>query len=894
MAMVSSTFLSFLFFLVIILISQATAQQDFLGYSCNNDNGNYTSNSAYHTNLNTLLSNISSNTQIDYGFYNFSYGQDSSDTVNAIAMCRGDVTLDSCRICLNDSIVRLTQMCPNQKEALGWYDNCMLRYSNRSIFHTKETSPSFCLGSVTNASDVDQFNQDLRSLLESLKSRAESGNSERKFATGDAQGPDFQTLYGLVQCTPDLSSQQCSDCLVEVISDLPGCSDGKIGGRIVTPSCNFRYENYRFYNLTSDSPSPNASSSEGTCHVMIFSISHQIEEKDKDSGTNNTSRTLIIAIVVPVASVAVLLILVCVCLRMRSRKYIRNTNEVEAGSEIRSSETLQLDFHTILAATNDFSEANKLGQDPIKRAQLSWERRYKIISGIARGLLYLHEDSRLRIIHRDLKASNILLDAEMNSKISDFGMARLVKVDETQGNTSRIVGTFGYMAPEYALHGQFSVKTDVFSFGVLVLEIVSGRKNSGAFQGEDMEDLLSSRPTMATVDLMLNSYSVTFPLPSQPASYMNSGNFSYSRSGKYNSEATRSATSQPNFLYHSCVNSKGNYTTNSTYHKNLISLFSDIISSDDDDTHYHYGFFNSSYGQSYLDRVNAIAMCRGDVGPRACRACLEDSTRLLTRLCPNRKEAIGWYDRCMLRYSYRSIFQHKETGPGFYSSWGQKSNYNNNNGSRELLESLRSEAASGDWRRKFGVGKAEIVIRVNYSRRNERVYGHVQCTPDLTEESCSDCLSLVIGSDIPRCCEGSLRVRVGRPSWNSNLFRTLVIAIIMPIVAFLVLLILVSIYSRLKKLYIKSQTDEADDDENKDSEKFLFDFETIKVATDDFSNANKLGQGGFGLVYKLLPIPKKPAYYVDSSSRLLENESDQEDHIKSVNIEASITELFPR
>jgi serine/threonine protein kinase len=79
--------------------------------------------------------------------------------------------------------------------------------------------------------------------------------------------------------------------------------------------------------------------------------------------------------------------------------------------------------------------------DPIKRAHLDWQRRYKIIGGIAWGIIYLHEDSRLRIIHRDLKASNIFLDVEMNPKISDFGMARLFLLDQTQGNTNRIVGT---------------------------------------------------------------------------------------------------------------------------------------------------------------------------------------------------------------------------------------------------------------------------------------------------------------------------------------------------------------------------------------------------------------------------------------------------------------------
>ncbi|KAK9106980.1 hypothetical protein Syun_022991 [Stephania yunnanensis] len=201
--------------------------------------------------------------------------------------------------------------------------------------------------------------------------------------------------------------------------------------------------------------------------------------------------------------------------------------------------------------------------DPKGKVKLSWQRRVDIINGIAEGLLYLHKYSRLRIIHRDLKASNILLDDQLIPKISDFGMARIFEDNRTQAKTKRIVGTYGYMSPEYAMEGLFSIKSDVYSFGILLLEIISGQKNSSFYPTNDSSSNLTGhawelwqneremelidpglgsssrfspsptkyiqvallcvqekpidRPTMSEVNAMLNSDAVTMPLPNQPA-----------------------------------------------------------------------------------------------------------------------------------------------------------------------------------------------------------------------------------------------------------------------------------------------------------------------------------------------------------------------------------------
>ncbi|KAI3879026.1 hypothetical protein MKX03_019383 [Papaver bracteatum] len=243
-----SIFFIYLFLLSILLITlqDTTAQPDFVYKFCLGDN--YTTGSTFQANLNRLFPS-----SIQNRYYNATVGQ-SPDTVYGSLQCRGDMQQDECQSCVDFAIQDFskTGRCPNSKQAIIWYEKCMLRYSNEYYFNSMQESPRVYKWNLGNVSNPNQFNPILGDLMEDLAGEAGPNN----FATGDRNITNFSKVYGLVECAADISSGSCNRCLVGAISEMPSCCDGKIGGRVIRPSCNFRYELYPFFESTVTPPPP--------------------------------------------------------------------------------------------------------------------------------------------------------------------------------------------------------------------------------------------------------------------------------------------------------------------------------------------------------------------------------------------------------------------------------------------------------------------------------------------------------------------------------------------------------------------------------------------------------------------------------------------------------------
>ncbi|XP_068669528.1 antimicrobial ginkbilobin-2-like protein [Aristolochia californica] len=300
--------------LLLLMFGLTSAQQQFYVYHICTGSSNFTVNSTFQTNLNLLLPALSSNTS-KTGFYNTTIGR-SPDRIHSLVLCRGDISSTSCEACVNEASQDVTQRCPRSKGAAIWYELCFLRYSDQNFFSYLDASPRVYLWNTLNTTNPNLFNQLLRNLTNRLVSQAVDGPSGRLFASNQVGFNDFQTIYVLLQCTRDLSRDDCRTCLQTTVSQIPTCCDNKQGGRVIGLSCQLRYEVYRFFGESQVAPPPTPLQPSPPLPTP--------------SGMKNSSRTLILIVVPIVGLIAAVVIIstIYVCLPKKAARGAADESEI--------------------------------------------------------------------------------------------------------------------------------------------------------------------------------------------------------------------------------------------------------------------------------------------------------------------------------------------------------------------------------------------------------------------------------------------------------------------------------------------------------------------------------------------------------------------------------------
>uniref|UniRef100_A0ACD5ZDH1 Uncharacterized protein n=1 Tax=Avena sativa TaxID=4498 RepID=A0ACD5ZDH1_AVESA len=447
----------------------------------------------------------------------------------------------------------------------------------------------------------------------------------RRFGTREEVFDDtYPKIYSLAQCTPDMTANECRSCLDGINVEMtPTYIAGHAGGRVFGVRCSFRFEMYPFFSTKlGPSPAPAPAAAERPKHgistALVVAIAviasaaplavivawyyiwrrrtrkRAAKTLVRKSTSSDDARN-IESLLLDLSTLKAATDDFAEHKRLDEGGFgVVYKGDLPQGQEIAVKRLSQTSRQGIEELKSELLLVAKLHHknlvrligvcleehekilvyeymangsldtilfDAEKSKGLDWGKRSKIINGIIRGLQYLHEDSQLKIVHRDLKASNILLDSDYNPKISDFGLAKIFGGDRSHIVTHRIAGTYGYMSPEYAMRGQYSIKSDVFSLGVLILEIVTGRTRCGPYDSEQDGDLInfvwehwtkeraaklidpslrnhcpielllkyiqigllcvqqkpSDRPLMSAVNVMLSSSTVRLPSPSRPA-----------------------------------------------------------------------------------------------------------------------------------------------------------------------------------------------------------------------------------------------------------------------------------------------------------------------------------------------------------------------------------------
>ncbi|XP_021833787.1 cysteine-rich receptor-like protein kinase 3 [Prunus avium] len=449
-----------------------------------------------------------------------------NNTVYAFGECMKDLSKQDCDVCFAQCKTQILRCLPFQKATRGgrlFYDGCYLRYDDFNFFNQSLSAQdtSVC-GGTGFGGNQSVFKDNALRLVRNLSFVAPKNDG---FSVGFV-GQGNETVYGLAQCWEFVNGSACEECLADTVVRIGSCPP-KAEGRVLNAGCYLRYSTQKFYsNNTSTAGNGGrrglaiilaVTSAVFAVVLSIFSVAFFTRKKILKRRKEKKQLGPLLATVNKSQlnfSYEVL---------ERATNYFHDSNKLGQGGsgsvykgvlpDGKVVAIKRLFFNTRQWVDHFFNEVNLISGIHHKNLvkllgcsitgpesllvyeyvpnqslhdyftvknnvePLRWELRYKIILGTAEGLAYLHEESKVRIIHRDIKLSNILLDEDFMPKIGDFGLARLFPEDKTHISTA-IAGTLGYMAPEYVVRGKLTEKADVYSFGVLVIEVVCGKRNN--------------------------------------------------------------------------------------------------------------------------------------------------------------------------------------------------------------------------------------------------------------------------------------------------------------------------------------------------------------------------------------------------------------------------------
>ncbi|XP_058098010.1 cysteine-rich receptor-like protein kinase 43 isoform X3 [Magnolia sinica] len=411
------------------------------------------------------------------------------EMVYAIAQCRHYLSTSDCLSCFSTATSELQTRCLNNIGAHAVYDGCFLRYENVGFFdqYTQQYTQPWRIGLCGNRTeDGGGFTETAREVLSDLcmvTPRIDGFSAAVRRET--VGGRD---VYGVAQCLVTVGQNGCDQCLKGAYGNIEKCPPSA-DGRAVDGGCFLRYSDTAFFNddqMTNLAPFLKRGIILGATELGAAVNFHY---RDLKSATKNFSEgnklgqggfgDVYKGVMKNGKTVAVKKLMI----HESGRAEADFESEVKLISNLHHRNLVRLlgccSNGPELLLVYEYMANSSLDKFLFgdRRGTLNWKQRFDIIIGMARGLAYMHEEFHVCIIHRDIKSSNILLDDDFQPRIADFGLARLLPNNWSHLST-RVAGTLGYTAPEYAIHGQLSKKADTYSFGVVVLEIVSGRRST--------------------------------------------------------------------------------------------------------------------------------------------------------------------------------------------------------------------------------------------------------------------------------------------------------------------------------------------------------------------------------------------------------------------------------